>query len=285
MVDSWVTAIIGENYAEDATLSGGSYSSPLTNLQDRDQDIVARTSDATNASTQFDVDLLSQQTIGGIALCNGNWSLDSTRRIQISNTADFSVILDDTGWGQFPGFVVDPSTLSADDPDVGDGVLRNTLLAEFPLNLIYILSTPVSARYVRFLFDDTSNTDTFLQFGYLMIGRVFRPTINYGETNGFSVQPQSDVVESLGLKRTYFEYGIKRTWQAAFPNLSTDETFRALTRMVVKSRDSRPVFVVPDPSDLLHLQNRSFLATFKQAPAIQQLLVDRTTTAFEFREL
>ncbi len=118
-----------------------------------------------------------------------------------------------------------------------------------------------------------------------MIGRAFRFVINYGETNSATIEAASDSEESIGLKRTYNENGILRNWQATFPSLEHDELFRYFMRLMVKSRDSRPVVVVPEPSDLLHLQNRSFLATFKVLPAIQQLLVARGTTAVEFREL
>lgn len=290
MAEGFRTVVLNENYAEAATttLSGGSYSGslPITLLQDRDTNALARTTNALTTSTIIKADLGSAQIIGGIAVCNGNWSLDSTYRIEISNDSGFSSLLYDSGWVEFPGFTVDPSELDPSDPDYGDGVLRNTLLPEFPLNLVHVLESDITGRYVRISFDDTANVDTYLEYGYLFIGRAFRPSINYSEDNGYTPAADvNDVFESLGLTRVYSEYGSKRMWQARFPSLATGELFGSLTRMLVKSRTSRPVFVVIDPTATLHMQSLSFLATMQKAPAIQQLLVERGTTAFEFREL
>lgn len=292
MSSDWRAIVIARNYAESGTLSGGSYRTgfEVTNLQDRDQDIVARTTDCDPASTQIVASLAQSEQVGGVIVCNGNWSLDSTYRVELSNTADFSVLTYDSGFVQFPGFVVDSTDLPFDNPDFWTGVLTDTINSDFPNNLVHVI--PEDQRLnafvnnIRVSFLDTTNAAAYLQYGYLLVGLGFQPQINYGENNSFGIDTLSDVSESLGGKRVFNERGIRRTWTAGFGFNETDEMFRELVRVGVKSRNSRPCFVIPDQTDELHLQNRAFLATFKQLPAIQQLLTpDLNSTALAFEEV
>lgn len=76
-----------QNRIDDGTLSGGSWSSalPLTNVQNRQVQKVARSADAANASTKFDLDLGAAQSIGVLALVVHNISASGKVRISASN--------------------------------------------------------------------------------------------------------------------------------------------------------------------------------------------------------
>lgn len=76
-----------QNRADEATLSGGSWLSslPITNMQDRQIQKVARTSSAALTATQFDIDLGQPRPIGVVSLVNHNISV--TGRIKITGAA------------------------------------------------------------------------------------------------------------------------------------------------------------------------------------------------------
>lgn len=76
-----------QNRADEAILSGGSWLSslPITNMQNRQLQKVARTSNAALTSTRFDIDLQQGRPIGVLALVNHNISV--TGRIQITGAA------------------------------------------------------------------------------------------------------------------------------------------------------------------------------------------------------
>jgi hypothetical protein len=290
MGSDWNAIVLAENFAETATLSGGSYSTefPLTNLQSRRQKIVARTTDATLGSTIIIAALTQREQVRGVCVCNGNWTLTALARVELSNVSDFSVLTYDSGWDTFPGFVVDSTDLEYDNPDFWTGVLNDTLLTEFPKMFVHIIPDDDEldgfVGYIRVSFNDTANPDGYLQYGYLDIAKGFQPQVNYSDTNSASILPLSDMSESLGGQRTWFERGLRRTWSANFALLENDELFRELTRVSAKRRDSRPVIVVPDQTDLVNFQYRSFLASAKTLPAIQQLLgpeIGATALAFE----
>ena len=77
------------NRADEATLSGGDWqwNLPLTNLQNRIQAIVARSTDTAPASTQWVIDLGRARTVDVLALCSHNFSLEATVQITASDAA------------------------------------------------------------------------------------------------------------------------------------------------------------------------------------------------------
>lgn len=72
------------NRSDDGTLSGGSWeaSLPLTNLQDRRLAKIARSTDATEANTQFENDLGELRWIRTVALANHNLGPSATIRVR-----------------------------------------------------------------------------------------------------------------------------------------------------------------------------------------------------------
>ena len=78
-----------QNRTDEGTLSGGSWLStlPLTNLQNRQVQKVARSSAATTASTQFQIDLGQPRAIGVVALVVHNISVSGYARISGSDSA------------------------------------------------------------------------------------------------------------------------------------------------------------------------------------------------------
>lgn len=73
-----------QNRTDEGILSGGSWLSslPLTNLQNRTVQKVARSANATRAATQFDIDLQSSRVISALALVVHNISVNGYVRVR-----------------------------------------------------------------------------------------------------------------------------------------------------------------------------------------------------------
>lgn len=85
-----------QNRADEATLSSGSWLTtlPLVNVQDRQVQKVARSTNATRASTFFDIDLGQSRVISAIALLVHNLSVNGYVRIRgVDSTATFTSVL------------------------------------------------------------------------------------------------------------------------------------------------------------------------------------------------
>lgn len=286
--------ILYEDFIASGTVSGGDFEVelPVTNVQSQRLGVVARTVDATAASTQIDFDYGVERRTDVIVLGVPNASPGAQYRVRMYDDAargDGDVTYD-SGWKELPGVVIDSLDLEWEDPGFWYGINTETLLVEFPTWIMEVIPEASAAdarrRWGRIEVLDEANADGYLDFSRLMGGRAYKPPINYSEDNSFGLSELTDVSESLGGQRTYYERGLRRTLRLALPYGSGwDEAFGDIFRMMVKARTSRQVFVIPDYEDTEFLQERSFLATFKQVPAIQQLLVDRSSTLIDVEEV
>lgn len=283
--------ILYENFFDTATLSGGSYepSLPITNLQDDDIGIVARTTDATNASTVILIDFGRERRIDALCLGVPNISPGAQYRIRSFAESGRTTTLYDSGTKSLPGVVIDSLDLEWEDPGFWYGINTEELLVEFSTWIIEVIpdaeASNANRRWWTIEIFDEDNTDGHLDLSRLLAGRAFKPAINYTEDNSIGLEPITDVAETLGGNRSYWERGLRRTLRLTFANNTWDEAFNDIFRMMTKARTSRQVFVIPDHEDTEFLQQRSFLATFKQVPAIQQLLVDRSSTLVDLEEV
>lgn len=284
--------VIGENFAESASFSGGSWSGsfPLSNSQTRDLGVVSRSTNATTTSTKIRIDLGREEQIGGVALCCINWQLTAQARVFFSNFGDYSNLIYDTGLQNVPGFICDPSLVPAGHADADDGILRRWIPDELDRHFCHVVpeadASDAFARYVGIDISDATNPAGYLQHAYAMVGAGFRPSINYGDGNGLGLEHVTDLSFSLGHQLSSWERGDYRTWAAGFRYLTEAELYGSAFRMKLKARDSRPVFVVPNPADALNFQIRSFLARMREMSKIEQLAgtVDRGAVNFVFEE-
>jgi hypothetical protein len=285
--------ILFDNLSDGATFVAG-YGSwlaalPLTNMQDTDIALVARSNGAASTSTRFRLDLGSERHVDGIAFGPANLSPGGTWVFSAFGDATFSSPIYTSGAQIVGGTTVDwsnpASWLEWEDPGFWLGIPSDVVVDDLPQYLFHIAPQAVSSRFFQVDITDPNNTDGFVDIGRLLIGRAFRPSINYGEDNSLSADPITDVNESLGGKRTYWERGVRRAWRASFQHLSETEIFDSVMSMALQAGISRQVFLVPDPADTVLGTRRSFLATMKTAPAVQQLLAAHGSTVIDLEEV
>lgn len=113
-----------QNRTDEGTLSGGSWLStlPLTNLQDRTVQKVARSSNALTESTQFDIDLSQARSIGALALVVHNISVSGKFRVTAADaSASFSNYISSPSNMTAAGWTTSNLTVSADVATAPDG--------------------------------------------------------------------------------------------------------------------------------------------------------------------
>ncbi len=280
-----------ENFADRGIfVSGfGSWTLPLTNLQTADINQVARSSDALNASTKFKINLGSVAPVDGVAFGPCNLSPGATWRWRGYSDAAYTSLIYDSGIQTTSGAIIDwtdpANWLEWEDAGFWLGISDFAQFSELPQFFYHIAPEAQSLQYWQLEIFDTTNPDGFVEIGRLVIARAFRPTNNYSEGNATGLIALTDVEESLGGLRSYFERGLRRTFQATFPRLPESELFDDVFRLMLRAGISKQVFIVPDPADDEFGGRRSFLATLKQPPIIQQLLLADGSTALEFEEV
>lgn len=168
------------NYGDTATLSAGSWAStlPLTNMQRRPLSRVARSSDATEASTKFRVNLGSSTPIvRKVGLWGHNITQTGNIRITAGTTAGASDV-HDSGWlSVWPALA--PEDLEWEDPNWWFGTLSDSDVEGYPIRFLYDCGDNIQAQYWTVEISDTSNTDGYVEIGRLWMGPFWSPGINY----------------------------------------------------------------------------------------------------------
>jgi hypothetical protein len=156
----------------------------------------------------------------------------------------------------------------------------------FPPWAFVTFATDVTARYWLVEVFDTGNGDGFVQYGRLLIGRAFRPSLNYVPGAEFRIDPIFLRSESIGGRRDDWDIGRRRALRVSFPELLSEaELFGDVLAMQHVLGASKQLFVIPDPDDVSNFQKRSFLATLKSPPPIVQAGMEMGSTAFDLEEV
>jgi hypothetical protein len=284
-----LTAIY-QNYADTAVVGGGSYVLPLSNLRDPDIGKVARSTNPLAASTVVRIDLGAARAIGGVALGPTNLSPGAQYRVRAYSDAALTTLISSSGLQTISGSRMDWADtahwLSWEDPGFWFGIPDLFGQPPFPPWAFAIFATDVTARYWLVEVFDEGNRDGFVQYGRLVIGRAFRPSVNYVPGAEFRIDPIFLRSESIGGRRDDWDIGRRRALRVSFPELLAEaELFGDILSMQHVLGASKQMFVAPDPDDTGNFQKRSFLATLKSPPPIVQAGMALGSTAFDLEEV
>lgn len=279
------------DYAVTGLLTWGSWLAalPLSNAQDPDIGVMARSSDATNDSTKFVLDLGATKVVGGFVVGPTNISPGASYRLQAFSEGYASQVYD-TGVAEIAGGVIDWSTpgswLEWEDPDFWYGFIDQDDTENLPFYLGIPFPSDVTAQLFLVEFFDAGNPDGYLEFGRVLCTKAWRPTLNYApDSNSLGILTNTDVQQSIDGNRAHWVHPQRRTWTCAFPRLPQNEAFDNVFPMGNSSGVHGQIFLIPDPDDVARFRKRNFLATFKQAPSIVQLMSADEGTVLDFEEV
>ena len=272
--------------SDTATLSGGSWTLPLTNLQTTALGTVARSTNDSNSSTIINVDYGAAQAISVVALVRHNLRSAAQWRIRGSAASDMSGAVYDSGtvnvWSeQWPA-----NTLPSGHPNAATRLLTDAQInALNPKRDAVKVFTEATARYWRVeIFDDT-NADTYVEIGRLVMAPRFQPSSNMAPGAEFGFLDSTNVGRALSGVRYYDTRPTGRTLSLSLPNLPTNEAVAVARDMLEALGQSGQVYIVTDPSDTELLQRRSFLANPRQLSAVQYQAAGYDTIPMVFDEV
>ena len=249
-----------------AVFSAGSWETalPLTNLADRRLAKLARSTDATEASTTFDVDLSVARFISMVAIPKHNLSLSATIRIYGDDAADFaSPLYDSTAVSAFPNIypAAMPTWIAAADRDLA--LTAEDWAAGYPVPFVHILSTATSARYWRVVISDTGNADGYVELGRLIVASAYQPTVGIATGAGLGWQTSSSRAETDGGAAFHVDRPRRRVFNFTLPVVDTDEALVHGFEIQRALGTSKQLYFVFDPADTVHMHRRSFLCVLE----------------------
>lgn len=252
-VGSWLTAL------------------PLENLKDEKLAKVARSTDCTNASTQFAIDLGRSFRVQVLALLRHNISLAG----RIKYTAYLDVALTQevysSGW-QFAWPVVYPAELlDWEDDNFWNATWAADVAASYPIFSLQVLNPRITARYWKIEVDDETNPDGYIEIGRATIATGWQPKHNMNYGNGIVWERVGLTDTTLGGVEHIEDLYERRRQTLTFDGLDYDEAMALIFDMQKILGRGGQVFFVADPNDTIHMLRRAFLATIPETKAIKQL--------------
>lgn len=275
------------NQIDVATLTGGSWLTtlPLTNLQDRKIGKVARSTDATTASSKFDIDFGGTRLMRVIGLIGHNLTTAGKYRIRLSTVADFSTTVLDSGWLDVWPIVYPSGTLPWGAPNWWSGTYSAEEIASYTGTISYILSASTNARYLRIEFDDTANTDGYVQLGRVFAGDGWQPVRNivYGAALGWI--DRTEVQEALSGHESFNARRSPRVARFGLEAMGESEAMAVAFELQRSMGVNKELMFVWDPADTTHALRRQFLGRLRTLSPIENVGPDRWRAPFEVKEL
>ncbi|MEW9586239.1 hypothetical protein [Paraburkholderia sp. DGU8] len=272
------------NLTDGATLSGGSWQAPLTNLQDRRLARVARTTDCTTPNTQFAIDLGKDRKLQVVSLVSHNMSTQGQWRVLTGDDPTFVTNKYDSGW-QVAWPVVYPfGTLEWEDDNWWECTISQDARAGYPGILLDLLPSIVLARYVKVLFSDAANAAGYLQFGRLFLSPGWQPANNMSYGASFNWETDTKVARSLGGTPYFDRKNPRRVDKFSLGFLSDAEAKATVFEMQRTLGMDGELLVAWDPGDALNLIRQSFVGRMRALNPIATVFLNNNSNAFEIEE-
>lgn len=276
------------NRTDAGTVSGGSWLTtlPLVNLQNRQVQRVARSSNATNASTQFTIDLGQARAIGVVALVVHNISVLGRVRITASDTSGFVTTYYNSGWiDVWPAGMIPQSLLEWEEDNFWLGTLSANARAGYQSPFIHLLPSSQSLRYWKVEVDDTTNADGYVQIGRLFMAATWVPTVNYSYGAGLGYEDPTPVDTSLSGAEFFDVRSRFRLFNFELQYIGNAEVYAQALELQRLAGTSGEVLVVPDSADAANQPARAFVGRLARLAPITQPQPTAFTCAFQIKEL
>jgi len=272
------------NRIDGATLAGGSWRAalPLANVADGQFAKVARSTDATLASTQFDADLGTARALRVVALSNHNLGRYSTWRVTLGSAAGASDLFD-SGWLSVWRMTLDTELLRWESPAWWVGVASDEYIGA-PFPALYALPDWYSARHVRIEINDTANASGYVQIGRAHVCNAIQPAVNasYGLSDGWTDLSTNTRAESGARWFTARRRVRTVRFQLDQASLAEGDVMHELMRSAGTVGE---VVYVPDPGDLAASQRYGFAGRLSQLSGLDYPRSARRALSFAIEEI
>jgi hypothetical protein len=287
-MESYIVGLLYQNYADDAVYSGGNWvdsaSIKLENLATPYMSEVARTASASPADTQFVVKFSRQQIIGGVALGAVSIRPDAQWRVRVYTDEGLTDLVYDSGTMPAPGTTVESASLEWEDDGFWEGVTVEFDDLVKGITLIHLLPSDMAALCVKFDLLDDGNPAGFLDVGRAFVGKRWKPPKNYEFGIVLSFEDLTDEEESRNGTKFFNDRNIRRVQSFSFKLMPEETAAPDLFHMIMRTRRSQQVVIVPQPHKLDTYQREAFIGTLRQLPSLWREVFERVNTDFVVEE-
>lgn len=228
--------------------------------------LVARSTNATLASTQFQVILSENCSLRMLGLIGHNLSLDAGVRYRLYGDAAQTELLHDTGFFDVWPRVYPFGTLPWYDKRWWNGKYSAEQIARFTTITPLLLGTDFSARAIRVEIADTTNPDGWIQIGMMEPAGAWQFSINPDPGAEYGLNSRSVIRQTQGGAEDYDRRIAERSWRGQITYLERDEALAKGFDFLQDTDTTDPFIWMPrppsasDPRAAEHLLRTCFLA-------------------------
>ncbi|KQQ85075.1 hypothetical protein [Aureimonas sp. Leaf324] len=270
-----------------ATLSGGSWVLPLTNLQERELSEVARSASTRPTDTQFDVDFSAFGEIRAVVLVNHNLSV--TARLRVTAWYEDGSYFSPSYRAEFDAYPTLAYTedLPSEAENWWDGKPLTADIEGFTQNAIHVLPEPSFAPHWRIEIIDDGNPAGHIDIGRLWMATGWQPSRNPAYGAGLRYEDETMIEKALSGAEFFDEREPFRVFNIAFPFLPDQEALQRGLELERRAGTKGELFYIHRPDDAQNLTRLSFLARLRALNPWEQVAAfdGRAAIAFELKEL
>ena len=257
-----------------AVLSGGSWQAayPLSNLQDDQLSVKARSTNALAASTIVLIDLgATARAIQCLAILSHNISFAGTIRVRGYSDSGYTTLVAGADTGTvyaWPQAITEEQAL------------------DYPDHWIYCFAAAKTARYWKVEITDTANANGWVEFGRIWLGEATlapATSIDYGGSLGY--ESRDVISESLGGAVWGERRTPRRVAVVSFKTLVGVEKQAALIMQKVLGKTGELLYIQNSAAAAIDMILEAFPATMRSVNPLQYPLYNTTEMPTELVEI
>lgn len=275
------------NLWDGATLTAGSEAAtlPVENTQDRQIRKPWRTTSVDADDTYIVADFGSAQLVGVVALVNHNLGIQAKLRIRLSNNADFSSTVYDSGlFDALPE--IEPFGTFEWGVFTWGGKLPQSVIDAITVNTFHVIPSNTLARYLRIDIQDESNGDGYIEVGRMVAGVKIQPAANMSWGWEVAFEDPSKVSKSRGGQTYVDDQEQYRVIRFGISNMTENEAFSFFFDLIDRRKGvTGDLVVIPQPDKPSQFHNQAFYGRMRSLGAVRNPFYDQFEKAFEIEEL
>jgi len=181
---------------------------------------------------------------------------------------DYTTATYDSGWVDAIPTVYAPLFPYWGHPSFWDGKPTDEEISREKYPIVVVHDSFLFARFQKWEFDDTANTDGYIELPRLYVAYGRQPTFNCAWGSTQSMRTDTNSQKTLNAKKVYDIRPTERVMNLLFPDLPADEVYSSFFDDLRSQGRHGQMFVVFDPADVAHLHRRSMLCTVEELPTI-----------------
>lgn len=236
--------------------------------------------------TWMEADLGAQRVVQLVAIQQHNLTQAATWQVQLSNAADFSTLLYDSGrvkaWPLITAFGSLPWGVFA-----WGGAVAKEDAVFFNINSFALLESPVTARYLRIVLFDFGNPDGFLQVARAYAGPIYQPSLGMELDWSVGWEDPSEATRSLGGSLSFDEREKYRVISFSLGHIPEQEALVNISTFLDRRRGTTgDLLFIPQPKKPGTWAHEAVYARQRRLDPLRMPNVDdRRHRGFELEEL